>query len=221
MALMKEQGPARDGDPTARAIRFDLIIALSALLISSLATGASWWQARVLVAQTQVLQDQLGAQVWPYISVSMDTDGSSTVKINIANDGLGPAVLRSAVVTVDGVPRANFIDVMHAILGPNLVARAHGDRIGLSLSAGAPGSVLRPGESVQALGLKSKRYAVPLLRAYKRMNFRTCYCAIIPGKCWQTDSASLRDPQPVQACPVIASDLLHAPIADELLNTNY
>jgi hypothetical protein len=53
-----------------RGIRLDFAIAVCAPLISSLAAGASWWQARVLQGQTQVLQEQLGAQVWPYVSLT-------------------------------------------------------------------------------------------------------------------------------------------------------
>jgi hypothetical protein len=90
---------AKDDDlsRTVRGLRFELVMAVCAPLISTLATGASWRQVRVLQAQTQVLQEQLGAQVWPYISVSA---------------------------TGDGVPKSNFIAIMHAVLGPKLVARS-------------------------------------------------------------------------------------------------
>ncbi len=54
-----------------RGVRFDLAIAVCALLISTIAAGASWWQARVMQAQTHVLEEQLGAQVWPYVSVTV------------------------------------------------------------------------------------------------------------------------------------------------------
>ena len=66
-----------------RGVRLDLTIAVCALLISTLAAGASWWQARVLQAQTRVLEDQLGAQVWPYVSVSEGIN-NDTVAISVA-----------------------------------------------------------------------------------------------------------------------------------------
>jgi hypothetical protein len=207
-------GPDDSASKVARAIRLDLFIAIFAVLISCLAAGASWWQGHIL-------QDQLGAQVWPYVSVSIGTDGSS-VKISISNDGLGPAVLRSVSATVDGVPKANFIDIMHAVLGPKIVARVpHGEKINLYLSGERPGSVMRPGDQTVAFELKSKRYALALLRAFPRMTFRTCYCAIIPGKCWLSNSAASTDPQPVQTCYEDPKDLLHAPTIDELLNPNF
>jgi len=203
------------------ALRFDLLIAVCALLISTLATGASWWQARVLQAQTVVLQEQLGAQVWPYVSVAVGIT-SDTAQITIANDGLGPAVMRSATAAVDGVPKSNFIDIMHAILGPNLVARrAPGEKLGIRLNGASPGSVLRPGDSTVAFSLMSKRYARAFLNGYHRLRFRVCYCAIVPGKCWRTDTAASGDPEPVRFCPEIRTDLLHADTADELLNSKF
>lgn len=216
---------SRDEDnltSTARVLRFDIIIAVCALLISTLATGAAWWQARVLAAQTHVLEEQLGAQVWPYVSTSVSTSGNA-VEIDIANDGLGPAVLRSAVASVDGVPESNFIQIMHALLGANLIARKpRGESINLGISSGTPGTVLRPGVTIHAFTLQSKTYARRFLRAYGRVRTKICYCAIIPGKCWLSDSAAASgDSQPVRACPVIANDLLHSSAVDELLNTKF
>ncbi|MBV9718228.1 MAG: hypothetical protein JOZ77_02850 [Candidatus Eremiobacteraeota bacterium] len=205
-----------------RGIRFDLVIAVCALLISTLATSASWWQARVLQAQTQVLEEQLGAQVWPYVSVSVGFTGRR-VDISISNDGLGPAVLRSVSAAVDNVPKSNFVDIMHAILGPNLVARSHrqGDNITFAIDGGGPGSIVRPGTAGVSFALTSKSFARPFVHAYRRLTFHICYCAIIPGKCWLGDSASMRDPMPVQSCPEIANDLLHAPTFEELLDRNF
>lgn len=192
-------------------VRGDLVIAVCALLISSLATGASWWQARVLQAQTLVLQEQLGAQVWPYVGVSENTS-NDTVQLNIENDGLGPAILRSASATIDGTPKSSLVDVMHAILGPNLLGRRrHGEKMSLTLNSSGPGSVLRAGTSMTAFSLTSKRFAAPLATGLsrRRLDIRICYCAVIPGKCWLSDSASSRDPQPVRFCPEMHNDLLH------------
>jgi hypothetical protein len=204
-----------------RGLRFDLFIAVCALLISTLATGASWWQARVLQAQTQVLQEQLGAQVWPYVGASEGINGD-TVQVDIANEGLGPAVLRSVSATVDRVPKSNFIDIMHAILGPNLIARTpHGEKLSIAMDARSSGSVLRAGETIVAFSITSKRYARPFLRASGRLRSRICYCAIIPGKCWLSDSGSSSDPQPVPVCPEIPTDLLHASAVNELLDRKF
>ncbi|MDQ2908423.1 MAG: hypothetical protein M3R44_03620, partial [Candidatus Eremiobacteraeota bacterium] len=108
-------------------------------------------------------KEQLGAQVWPYVGVNETLDKNDTASINIENDGLGPAVVRNATAAVDGKPKSSFIDVMHTILGPNLIARSHGANISLDLNVSTPGSVLRPGASIVAFALRSKtvREAIP------------------------------------------------------------
>ena len=199
----------KDAVSLARGIRLDALIAVCALLVSSLATAASWWQ-------TRVVQQQLSAQVWPYISISSALD-ADTIKLSIANDGLGPAILRSASLTFEGRPEPNFIALLHAILGPNVSARRpKGERMGLDLAGLPPGGVLRAGDSITAFALTSKRFAPTFMLAASRISVRTCYCAIVPGTCWQSDSGSQDDPQPVGVCPEIKNDLLHADLGREL-----
>lgn len=214
----------RKNDPVEkieRGVRLDLAIAVCALLVSGLAAGASWWQARVLVTQTRVLQDQLGAQVWPYVSV---TEGfrNDRVELRVANEGLGPAILGSAAATVDGVPKSNFIDILHAILGPHLLARSKGVPMGFAIDSASPGSVVRPGEASLSYSFISKRFAPALLKGYSRqLRLQICYCSILPGKCWVSTMNALHPPDPVPACPPIPSDLLHAPAMQEIFTRDY
>ena len=193
----------------SKVVRLDLVIAVCALLISSLATAASWWQTRASWQQTKIIEQQLSAQVWPYLSVSETLDGDTT-RVTLVNDGLGPAVLRSASAYVDGKPQANFVDVMHAILGPNLIARKpRGEKMSLGLSGEGVGSVIRAGETTTVLALTSKHFAPLFIRDYRRMTVTTCYCAIVPGTCWRSDSGSSGDPVPLAMCPDVPRDLLH------------
>lgn len=204
----------------ARGVRLDLTIAVCALLISSVAAGASWWQARVLQTQTLVLQEQLGAQVWPYVSV---TEGLNrdTMQVTISNDGLGPAILRSFSALVDGKPQSSFIGMLHALLGERIVARTpHGERLGLTIDSAQMGSVIRPGDSNLGFSLTSKTFSKPFLQAHRRLTFRICYCAIVPGKCWLSDSAAT-EPARVAACPEVPHDLLHSSAIDEIMKRNF
>jgi len=185
-----------------RGVRIDLVIAVCALLVSSLATAASWWQ-------TRVIQQQLSAQVWPYMNVS-ETVSPDSFKILFNNDGLGPAVLRSVLVEVDGKPVGGFVGLLHAVLGTHLRSRAKNGEIALDLSTLSPGSVLRAGETVQVFSLTSKHYAPLLFDALKRIKFQTCYCAIVPGSCWLADSSAGGDPRPLPVCPPVERDLLRS-----------
>jgi hypothetical protein len=186
-----------------RNFRVDIVIALCALLVSTLATAASWYQ-------TRVIQQQLSAQVWPYLTVTEDISGD-LFSLSIENDGLGPAVIRNLSASVDHRPVGNYLDLMHAILGPNIVRRKpRGEKMAMYQNSLSPGDVLRAGQSLQALGLKSRHFSRLLLAGYHRTDFGMCYCAILPGTCWYKDIASNADPKPVGACPELPHDLLHA-----------
>jgi hypothetical protein len=83
-----------------KSLRVDVVIAVCALLISTLACMAS-------IFQTRVIADQLSATVWPYVDVTTNivmSPRDTGWSVTIANDGLGPAVLRSVLLTVDGKP---------------------------------------------------------------------------------------------------------------------
>lgn len=205
------QTTANKVEALTRRVRIDLLIAVCALLVSSLATLSSWWQ-------TRVIQQQLSAQIWPYLSTSENFNGQ-TVSITLGNQGLGPAIVRSARLTVDGKV-VDFIGALHAILGPDLMRRRpHGEKMGLALSSTAAGGVLRAGEASTIFAFTSKHFAKSLLIGSNRMSFQLCYCAIVPGTCWKTDTASQDDPQATSACPEIKNDLLHALVAKELNQT--
>ena len=211
-----ESDGGKNGSAFAVSLRLDLVIAICALLISTLATAASWWQTRATYQQTQIIEEQLSAQVWPYVSFGEGLSRGDTVDFTIGNDGLGPAVIRSVAIFVDGREQRGFVDVLHAVLGPDLQRRhPHGQSIGLSLDFGSPGFVVRPGSSQTMMSFHSKAFATTLIRAAQRIDLRTCYCAIVPGRCWQT-SASSSDPQPVAQCREDVHDLLHSSSVNEL-----
>ncbi len=177
-----------------RGIRIDLVIAICALLVSSLATAASWWQSRVVA-------EQLSAQVWPYVSFSV-TFNDELFAVSVSNDGLGPAVLRTAGLSVDDKPQASFVDALHAMLGTHLIQRAKraGDRhLAATYNSGGPGSVLRAGASITVFSLRSKSWAPKLYREWPRLKMRACYCSI-EGACWIKDGQA-EDPRPVRTCP--------------------
>ncbi len=213
-----DEKPERNGRSAfLDGVRFELVIAVCALLISTLATVASWWQTQATWQQTRIVDEQLSAQVWPYVAFTENIVKADTDEFAIENDGLGPAIVRSATVLVDGKERPSFVAMLHAILGPNILGRkARGESIGLTEDSASPGFVLRPGESEKLLTFRSKTFAKRLIIAYQRIDFRMCYCAIVPGRCWRMDTAGTSDPQPIAACREDPRDLLHAAAVNEL-----
>jgi hypothetical protein len=124
-------------------------------------------------------------------------------------------VLRSLSITVDGKPQSNVVDVLHSILGPRLAERRPRDEhMKFNIDYASVGGVLRPGQSSELLGFTSKTFAAKLFYADKRITIATCYCAIVPGRCWRGSTTDA--PQPVDSCPEIAGDLLHANVFPNL-----
>ena len=175
----------------SKMFRLDLVIAICALFVSSLATAASWWQSRV-VAQ------QLSSQVWPYLSIQTSYD-SSSVALTIANEGLGPARVRSVVLSLDGTPRQTLTEVF------DVIAPAKRGNLRGQFTDVERGSVIRVGGAVTLFRIGDRALMTALLRNYKRMDLSVCYCPIIPGDCWIVQKrgrdAGDGDPRTVAECP--------------------
>ncbi len=174
-----------------KGFRIDLVIAVCALFVSSLATAASVWQSRV-VAQ------QLASQVWPYLSLQSSYDGKSVAAI-ISNEGLGPARVRSVVLTVDGVPHHYLTEAL-GVLTPGKPPVPHGTFTDIE-----PGSVIRVGGSVTLFHITDRPTITTLVTNFKRIGLNVCYCPIIPGNCWlvrrQGPVSIQLDPEVVAECP--------------------
>jgi hypothetical protein len=187
--------PPDEAARAAKGFRIDLAIAICALLVSTLATGATWWQSRVV-------QQQLSAQVWPYLSIDVTT-GPDAIRIALINYGLGPALIRDAVLTVDGRPQRDLPAGIVRMLGdlPSLRKQAGARRTAsFRLSSVGAGTVIRPSEDRMLLDVSGNpALARRLIAAQARVDLRVCYCSILE-QCWRivfTDSSGA--PQPA-AC---------------------
>jgi hypothetical protein len=172
-------------------LRFDTIVAACALLMSAITAGA-------MVYQTRVLQDQFSATVWPYLSVEDDFDKGS-VALRLINQGVGPALIRSAQVTVDGKPVAGWDKSFFTTLfGPSISRQS-----GLQVADGSvdSSSALRPGDARTLIAIHMARADLIRSALKHRVELRFCYCSI-NEKCWtlQTGPAQSALPTPVSAC---------------------
>lgn len=197
---------SRRGDDGAagrevKGFRIDLVIAVCALLVSSLATAAAWWQSRV-VAQ------QLSSQVWPYLAV--ESTVGNAVSLTISNEGLGPARVRYVVVSLDGVPRRYLTEVIRTLL-PGTKA-LHG-----TFSDLTPGNVIRVGGTVTLFRITDRPIIKAFVQNYGRFAIDVCYCPIIPGNCWlahhSANSGADADPEVVPACADRRRDSLLSGVA--------
>jgi hypothetical protein len=166
------------------AERTDLLIALCALFISMLTAAA-------VIYQGKILSSQLSVTVWPY--VSFQTTGSqSVIDLQVQNVGAGPALVRSAVLLVDGNAQPSLAAGLRE-LGYHY---KHGDDV--TLSSIGPGEVLRAAESVSIARIRSSQFAKRAASLETRVRIHICYCSIL-GDCWLAQS-EVESPITVKSC---------------------
>jgi hypothetical protein len=169
-----------------RVVRLDLVIAICALLISSLATIASFWQ-------TIVVQKQLSAAVLPYLEVQ-GALSADDVKISIDNVGVGPAIIEDAVLTDNGVAKLT----LDAALRPRLNQLKRGTLLSISTTDINPGQAIRAGDSVVVVDAKAKGVRDVMLPMLASGDLKLCYCSIL-DQCW-TISEKMPKPVVTKSC---------------------
>jgi hypothetical protein len=172
-----------------RRFRFDLFIALCALLVSTVAAGASAYQ-------TYVINQQYQASIWPYLGfVASTSEGQASIQLK--NYGLGPALVRTFEVLQDGKPQRSFNEIIDPLEIPSLKKPAS-----VSVTTLHRGSVI-PAGATETLAAVSNAVLVGRLLAHQsKIDVEICYCSLL-GRCWMK---RLQDPgdQPVDVreCPL-------------------
>lgn len=163
------------------------VVALSALAVS--------------MYQAYISRQQLRMSAWPYV-VQSNTGADGYTRI-VQNVGLGPALVRSMRVEVDGRPVHEWGEFLIAgmrIDSATLVSRLKTS--GFWTSSVRPGMVLLPGTDTKLAHSSDTTFAESLRRVFtdeRRVRVRICYCSLYDD-CWISDSRAL-EPQKVRECP--------------------
>jgi hypothetical protein len=182
-----------------KRFRLDFVIAFFALLISTVAAIAA-------IYQTRVIAQQFSATVWPYVSFDV-TYSPTAIEVALRNDGLGPAIIRSVAITLDGKPQAS-IEALLAALGASQphaqaalrAALRAGSKMSITMSTPTAGMVI-PANEQHVLIRADGAVLMPSFKpAIRRVGISLCYCSLT-GTCW-TQSFRSRDsePHPVSSC---------------------
>jgi len=168
-----------------KLLRFDTTIAVCALLLSAIAATAA-------VYQTHVIAEENSASVWPYISFEFDS-APKHITLSMLNNGLGPALIRSAQVYLDGKPIDSWSSAFARLSGNRHVYGA------FSTISGE--AVLRPGDKLQLFDARGPFDQQWLAANQKRIRFTVCYCSLLEN-CWlKTAGPVAPPPQPIAHCP--------------------
>lgn len=148
-----------------RERHWDALAAVVAALIGFLALLVSGYTA-------YVQRQQVRAQVWPYLlTANYDTE----LSVKLLNKGVGPAIVRSMRVWVDGKPQANWRAVAGA-LGVEKTAPLRTSTISDNVVSG--------GEVVPMLVFSDNEvYRRFRTESARRLDVEICYCSTLDD-CW-------------------------------------
>ena len=184
-----------------KRFRFDLFIALCALLVSSVAAGASAYQ-------TYVINQQYQASIWPYLGFSFSS-GTKQVQVTLKNYGLGPALVRYALLTKDGNEVPSFSDYVLPYERDRESASVNSVTIGQGtiIPAGESMtlvSVTVPDKPAKGIVIYKPDLTERLLAHQHSLGFKVCYCSLL-GRCWMRDIRDPSDaPRDIRVCPLPA-----------------
>ena len=180
-----------------REIRWDAIAAIIASLVGFLALLVAGYTAYIARYTATVQMEQVRAQVWPWLEAG---NNDNTNAIEVYNKGVGPAIVRSAQVWVDGKSQTDWNHVL--------------DALGVSKPRTYSESTIYP-------GVVSAGATVPIIKfpeggAYqqfraaaiqKHLTIAICYCSSL-GECWHYRDSHLvgykqgmLQVDPVAQCP--------------------
>ncbi len=116
-----------------KRIDSNLLIALGVLICSFLGLLIYLQQARIMREQTDLLLQQTKASAWPNLQVGLslfNTSKKSTdsLKIVVANKGIGPAIIERVKVTYDGQIVKNWWDLFDKAKVPDSVSTGISNR---------------------------------------------------------------------------------------------
>ena len=134
--------------------------------------------ALLVSGYTAYLQrQQVRAQVWPYLEPGMS---GSKREVVLANKGVGPAIIRSVQVLVDGKPQRNWSAVFSAL--------------GIQFDHHIPystinGVVIPANDHIDQLLFPTTEDFNLFAHQLKRMDLKLCYCSSL-GDCWTYDGSA-------------------------------
>lgn len=178
----------------------DLIIGVSAMIIAIVSLLVS-------LRQSQIMDRQLAASVWPHLQYDTSNeseDGKKAISFDVENAGVGPAIIHAMTIRYKDHPVRNVMDLFTLCCADLLptAAKPYWTTNVLHHHVLIPGHsqsflVLpdRPGNDVYWQRLNAERY---------NLHVRICYCSVL-GQCWMEDS-NKPEQQQLSACPADTDD---------------
>lgn len=168
-----------------RRINIELLLGISATFLSLAALVVS-------IFQTKIAREQQQASVWPYLQTPK-SHVDDEFSLNLANDGVGPAIIKNVEVYYQGKLFDNHNTLFRQQLRERLlkVVKDSGKQFNYGYLYGSmqKGNVLKSGDSVNLLSTVHNERVAELLESVVNdtsFHLRIQY-ADVYGNCWQLD----------------------------------
>ena len=155
------------------ASRYDAIIATLVGLCALCVSGYTAY----------VQRQQVRAAVWPILYFS--SSNAPTICFTLSNKGVGPAIIKSVIVRVDGQPVKDWDQAFDRLLGPGNHHGSESDMNGVVLRAGED---MKPFEPFDSEGKpynadQSNPNWEAVNKGRERVTVEICYCSTL-DECW-------------------------------------
>ena len=187
-------------------VNWDAVAAIIAALIGLLALLVGGYTAYIQRQGVQTEITGVRAQVWPYLEIGDSGTGPNDVsketggELIAVNAGVGPAIVRSVEILVNGKAEPDWIHVFKA---------ASVQPSNFSFST-LNKSVVSPGNTLDFLRINCQNdWSEFKAKLFSSIVIRVCYCSTL-GHCWDSTlnfKTPIRQGQSVNACPTAKNSL--------------
>lgn len=177
--------------------KVEFLVAVCALIASTMAVFIAWDQGRVMRAQQH-------GSVFPVLQVdgfARNNGEQTSLGIDVRNSGVGPALIESVDLFINDEKIESF--------GGYLASLPQGGELSWSAITGralAPGETVTPIEIQWPVGTIEQSTLVRVGADTENWSLRICYCSVFE-KCWQTSQIGRSRAKPVPACEATNSDI--------------
>jgi hypothetical protein len=168
----------------------ELSVALAALVVSAVSLYISQ-------RQTQVMDRQLAATVWPAVQYSTSNlhGGEPVIAMSLENAGVGPARIHSFRVAHHGEEVADLTDFVTQCCAPE-------DILVRTITSAVEGRILPAGQTIDAFLLPAEDNDPEVFHRLDRvrgeLDVQLCYCSVLE-ECWEV-SRGEGEPRAVRSC---------------------
>jgi hypothetical protein len=201
----KQNSEAQEPRALSASERIFVRISLWQTLLSVLGVFVGAVALYAALTESEAVRRQTAAAVWPYAQLTIsDYETADNAEFKLSLAGVGPAQVRAMRVMMAGSAQHDWA---------NVIAAAGGGDAPFA-QASVQNRVLRPGESVEILGVLDPTAVRALRAAVARGegSIEYCYCSIFE-QCWVADTDAHRGA--VRQCPDYGAEAFTGAAAPE------